>query len=166
MSSFTSSKGPVIESFRYHDEEFNPDHLPFDKIDMPALREWAKAVVSGQGISLYFLIHINPQETEETTKHYWIFVMANVMHERFVPFKEGELWAKAFDVTETYQRGFRGVTQEGAKVDYINAVEFSQFQMGRLYQASDEAARSGNLRRLETLVLEMCQPDAECLGFM
>jgi hypothetical protein len=69
----------------------------------------------------------------------------------------GDLWAMFFDISRAYERGFRGAMRLGTRIyrlsehaDFVEA-----FGRGRLYQATDEATRTGEVGLLEGLVVEL-----------
>jgi hypothetical protein len=159
----SQSSGAAIQIYRGIDEEFQQGHVPFEKLKIPALSEWMKAEARDPYKMLYVLADINVTATLGSHRRYWIFITGELFHAKGDPFKQGDITAKAFDVTPAYQKGFRGVLQEGVRVEKHMST-LSSFGEGRLYQAADEAARRQDTSVLERLVLEFCMPIAEQMG--
>lgn len=140
--------------------EFKADDLPLKELEHPALADFAKTIAKGFAPHLYFLVHIRTQATPGRHRSYWVIITGDPMHEVNTPFADGDINVNVFDMTQVYEKGFLGFTLANSRLNRPS-VGLSEFERGRLYQAADEAARTGSTALLGSLTLSMLRSAAE-----
>ena len=160
MSSFTDP----IRVYTGPHRELAENDIPLSQLKNPTLTALVREKTGSFPNRLYMLMHIHTQATTDRHRHYWVLIFGHAMHERNTPFDDDEISVNVVDVTAAYHRGVEVLESKVAQVARTSANVLTSFQYGRIYQAADELARTGNGSVLGPLALKMLRSKVETMG--